>query len=124
MKIAQTSGGINIRRVQEAYQQIALMTNEMGNPDLERLIGLTKEAFVWISEMDTYTLTPSSFVFFHLTNTVLIFKLIEIKKSEIAGGGWELFSCHNFAVGEVIKVYIGTVLIEHAMQSSYSVSNG
>lgn len=36
VRIAQASKDINVRRVQEKYQQIALMMDEMGNQDLER----------------------------------------------------------------------------------------
>ena len=35
-----------------------------------------------------------------------------------------MFSCRNFAVDEVITVYLGTVLVDHTVQSIYSVSNG
>ena len=35
-----------------------------------------------------------------------------------------MFSCRNFAVDEVITVYLETVLVDHTVQSIYSVSNG
>ena len=124
MRIAEASSDTNMRKVQDTYQQMMSMTNEMGNPDLEKQIRLAKEAFVWMSEMDTDTLTSSSFALFYHVNPSLTFKLVEVKKSEIAGGGWGLFSCRNFAVDEVITVYLGTVLVDHTVQSIYSVSNG
>ena len=124
MRIAEASSDTNMRRVQDTYQQMMSMTDEMGNPDLERQIRLAKEAFVWMSEMDTDTLTSSSFALFYRVSPSLTFKLVEVKKSAIAGGGWGLFSCRNFAVDEVITLYLGTVLEDHTVQSIYSISNG
>ena len=63
------------------------MTDEMGNPDLERQIRLAKEAFVWMSEMDTDTLTSSSFALFYHVNPSLTFKLVEVKKSRLQEEG-------------------------------------
>ena len=73
--------------------------------------------------MDPGTLASSSFALFHRSSISLTFKLVKLRQIKVVGGGWGLFACCDFVVGEVITVYLG-VTVDPSVQSIYSISNG
>ena len=62
-------------------------------------------------------------VLYHQIGCREFFKVLEVKKSDIEGGGLGLCACCDFVVREMITLYLGTEL-DPNKNSIYLISNG
>ena len=71
------------------------MVDGVGNPDLDMQIVLVNKKCSWMLDLGN---SLECVALYHRIGGGLLFKVLEVKKSEIERGGWGLFACCDFTV--------------------------
>ena len=73
--------------------------------------------------MENFRKSSDQVGLYYQVDSGLFYKVLDVGKSEIEGGGWGFFICKDFAVGQTITVHVGTEFAK-GKSSIYSISTG
>lgn len=110
------SSNKNMRAVQEAYQLI------VNFPDQALKIEAVQKKFVWMGAILDHLQYDHVGMFLRLEDGRM-FKVLEVKESEIEGSGLGLFASYDFLKGGFVTIFVGKK-IEKTVDSIFSISNG
>ena len=109
----------SMRDVQESFRRIVGMNDRT----FQSQIDAVKAEFVWMAELDHGLERVGLFHRMEMVGGGGYFKVLEVKESEIEGGGLGLFACQDFGRGEIVTIYMGDV-VDKSAHSIYLITNG
>ena len=105
----------HMRAVQKEYQLIVDLSDQASK------VEKVKENFVWMGAIRDHLKYDHVGMFLRLDEGSL-FRVLEVRKSEVEGSGLGLFAACDFLKGEIVTIFVGKE-IEKNVHSIFSISN-